>query len=1115
MIGINRNLYCCKNGFLSVKPIRGFHFTKNIITSVIAGVLLVACSNSGSNGSAGGGNGNGNVSSLQIITPKIIYSKSDGVGSSYVVINNSTNAAVKNLHYSLNVIGGASGADIDPASAANCATVAANSQCTVKITVSVGAVAGSLGLDVSNDSSLLGRLTTAAKATAPTPTIGVEQTAYNNLSGADGITLSYYHTVINGTPYVLVSGLVASNNAGTFNKIVLVNGSGTELANQVALGSINSSQGSTFNILLPVPSGNNASQTIKVQTQQLTNGQAMVVSTSTASSTLTTKENIGIAEMLPSAVYLTESNPEQIITFANTGDAVAQLQQLTSNNPNVEIVFSPSSLNSGTTATATLRLKDKTVAATSGNIILTYNNGQGETATSATVDQNVNPTPTPSPSPAPTPTPPVPAPTPTAGLTAVFSPDSDFFKTSAGAAVSRQLTLTNIGNTDENAIILTLPANFTISAGSSNSSCTVTQGTSPATLSDTLSASGGNCTVTVTYSNNSVVDPAQTANISIAYSYNNGQAAIPTTAAGVNYRVTQSTANLSLQSPANPFSFPTTLVDGANTSEKQLFTLINSGEIDAIAISGVVNTTAAGLFSATSTDVTDACGATLAPNATCEYGVQFGFIPDNTGAGSKSGNLTVSYKTYPAATTIIDLLANFSGQVANSGSAIFNAPESTIGVDFSGSMPSLSIAQNATGAGATIAYTITNTGGDAATNFVIILPNIPAGWNAPTTDCPTMTGSSLAVNGSCQVEITPDTSQTTTINAINMEVSLAWSDQASPIGDTQTLDIALPQVVVLPPPAAIIIASTTDWGQIMMGNAYSFSATITGGSSTVTPTVTGITGNTLSPASCDLNSAAPATSSCIFKITPYTGSGNYSFWHPTNIANSTNPAIPSVIYTNSGINLTVTASNSATVNGVTSPQSFSNISGTVIAPYVYLPQTGQTPSVPLDVTSITGADGNVHAGIPWVYGSSGSTAPNPRFVDNGCDITDNLTGLIWVKNLSTVNSGATLDWETALATANAGTWCSQSAGTWRVPNINELNSLVNYARINQAIEWLNVPIANDGGGFSNVQPNGYWSSSSYASNTVHAWRVIMGNGSIMTLSKSSATNRLFPVRNGQ
>lgn len=351
------------------------------------------------------------------------------------------------------------------------------------------------------------------------------------------------------------------------------------------------------------------------------------------------------------------------------------------------------------------------------------------------------------------------------------------------------------------------------------------------------------------------------------------------------------------------------------------------------------------------------------------------------------------------------------------------------------------------------------------------------------------------------------------------EAVLNWSGSApwaactdNNCGFSQSYNDNLPANYTAVP--AITVTPIADW-QTMMGSSYAFTATITGGSSTVTPTVANLTGNTVSPASCSLNSSVAGSESCVFIITNYTGSGNYSYWNPEGVANSTNVNRPSSISINI-INLTIAATNSATVNGSASPLAINEIIGMVVAPYVYLPQTGQTPAAPLNVESMIGADGNVHAGIPWAYVTTGSTAPSPRFSDNGCEITDNLTGLIWVKDLNTVNGGNTLDWQNALTTANAGTWCDQAAGTWRVPNINELASLVNYAESDVA-NWLNETIDSDGGGFTNVIDGGYyWSSSSSATSPGAAWGVSMSAGFITPWNENSNSfARLFPVRGEQ
>jgi len=177
------------------------------------------------------------------------------------------------------------------------------------------------------------------------------------------------------------------------------------------------------------------------------------------------------------------------------------------------------------------------------------------------------------------------------------------------------------------------------------------------------------------------------------------------------------------------------------------------------------------------------------------------------------------------------------------------------------------------------------------------------------------------------------------------------------------------------------------------------------------------------------------------------------------------------------------------------------------ASIAFVPQTGQTSALPLDPAP-TGSDGNLQKGKVW---------PVPRFVGDASAncITDKLTGLMWVRDLNTVNSGSTLDWNTALTMAANGNWCGYN--DWRVPNINELRSLVNFGVASSAT-WLNTLIADGGGGFSNIQLQSfYWSSTSSASDATLAWVAnvdtgIFGSGAL----KVNASNyHLLPVRGGQ
>jgi hypothetical protein len=171
-----------------------------------------------------------------------------------------------------------------------------------------------------------------------------------------------------------------------------------------------------------------------------------------------------------------------------------------------------------------------------------------------------------------------------------------------------------------------------------------------------------------------------------------------------------------------------------------------------------------------------------------------------------------------------------------------------------------------------------------------------------------------------------------------------------------------------------------------------------------------------------------------------------------------------------------------------------------------LPQTGQTTCYDTAGSVIacpaTGQDGDIQAGVAW---------PSPRFTDNGNGtVTDNLTGLVWLRN---ANCFGLRTWATALTDANAlasgscGLTDGSVAGDWRLPNVNELESLIHAGEANTAT-WLNTQ------GFINVQSDFYWSSSTYAYNTGFAWVVYMRVGGVYAGYKPNVVY-VWPVRAGQ
>ena len=145
----------------------------------------------------------------------------------------------------------------------------------------------------------------------------------------------------------------------------------------------------------------------------------------------------------------------------------------------------------------------------------------------------------------------------------------------------------------------------------------------------------------------------------------------------------------------------------------------------------------------------------------------------------------------------------------------------------------------------------------------------------------------------------------------------------------------------------------------------------------------------------------------------------------------------------------------------------------------------------------SGLDGGIQAGVAW---------PGPRFTDNGDGtVTDHLTGLIWVK----APSANLRTWTGALSYADNLTLGGHD--DWRLPNINELESLVNAQVPDQSV-WLNTQ------GFTNVQPNYYWSSTTLTWDSSIAWYVHMADGraSYSTTSPvKTDPSHAWPVRSGR
>ena len=173
---------------------------------------------------------------------------------------------------------------------------------------------------------------------------------------------------------------------------------------------------------------------------------------------------------------------------------------------------------------------------------------------------------------------------------------------------------------------------------------------------------------------------------------------------------------------------------------------------------------------------------------------------------------------------------------------------------------------------------------------------------------------------------------------------------------------------------------------------------------------------------------------------------------------------------------------------------------------IQLPQTGQKKCYDEAGTEIpcagTRQDGDLQTGLP---------APVPRFANNNDGtVTDNLTGLVWLKDANCVPRQL---WADALSSVKAlkSGMCNltdgSTAGSWRLPNILELESLVDISNV--------APALPSGHPFINVQPSGYWSSTTNAFHVIRARYVYFANGAVNGADKATDLNFVWPVRGGK
>ena len=121
-----------------------------------------------------------------------------------------------------------------------------------------------------------------------------------------------------------------------------------------------------------------------------------------------------------------------------------------------------------------------------------------------------------------------------------------------------------------------------------------------------------------------------------------------------------------------------------------------------------------------------------------------------------------------------------------------------------------------------------------------------------------------------------------------------------------------------------------------------------------------------------------------------------------------------------------------------------------------------------------------------------------EFLKNGDIVKDSVSKLEWQDNAV----GSTMAWEDAI------THCEELSlgghSDWRLPNVNELKSIVDRSKDYPAIV----------NGFENTSSNTYWSSTTIEYDKDYAWVVYFGNGYVDYGSKGS-NYYVRCVRDGQ
>jgi hypothetical protein len=161
-----------------------------------------------------------------------------------------------------------------------------------------------------------------------------------------------------------------------------------------------------------------------------------------------------------------------------------------------------------------------------------------------------------------------------------------------------------------------------------------------------------------------------------------------------------------------------------------------------------------------------------------------------------------------------------------------------------------------------------------------------------------------------------------------------------------------------------------------------------------------------------------------------------------------------------------------------------------------LPATGQTRCHDAGGRPVacggSGQDAETRHGVTW---------PTPRFTADRLTVVDRLTGLRWSRHADL--AAGPVSWEAAISLVARLNHAERDSGDWRLPNINELESLVDAGTHQPAL-----PAAHP---FTHLQEE-YWSSTTSLYEPSWAWALYLAAGAVGVGQKTAGRFHVWAVQ---